>query len=503
MNLSPGRTLFFEVNMNEKRWEAASWLIILTFLLAFLNFQVEAYAQYYKTTNKDGTVSFSDNPASSIFQKDPAQKTTVPPEELLKSHPPDPGRVSDKESPRTPGVSDKPASSTSKKDPAKEATGLQEELEKPNPPDSGRIADKESPQTPGHSDNPTGSSSRKEPAKKTPGLQEELGKSQSPDSGRTSNKGSSPRLLRKATEEGLNPDLMKLSLPGKNWAMELNFKDFLVEDVSILPDYKGRKLTAINNNTNIILSVFLTPAQKPLGHKEFRDNSWEHLKRLPFKRAGVKMYEAGQWAILEYIIEEVKELKDVNQKNVFAYRVQDDTWIDFHLSKVLYTPADDNLFKEFIASAKVSDHFTPSSVDNFGYGSYFYLNKNYERAIVYYEKALEQEKQKPRLQKKFWIVLVDNLGMAYGLSGNLKMAEKTFQYGVSKEPTCPSFYYNLACTYAELNDLDQSLLSLAKASQYKSNNIPGEKWPDPANDSSFQRFRENKKFIEAANKFSH
>jgi tetratricopeptide (TPR) repeat protein len=129
------------------------------------------------------------------------------------------------------------------------------------------------------------------------------------------------------------------------------------------------------------------------------------------------------------------------------------------------------------------------------------LNKNYEKAIVYYEKALDQEKQKPRLQKKFWIVLVDNLGMAYGLSGNLKMAEKTFQYGVSKEPAYPLFYYNLACTYAELNDLDQSLLNLAKAGQCKSNMIPGEKWPEVATDPSFKRFQANKKFIEAANKF--
>jgi tetratricopeptide (TPR) repeat protein len=215
----------------------------------------------------------------------------------------------------------------------------------------------------------------------------------------------------------------------------------------------------------------------------------------------VKKYEAGQWAILEYIIKDVKEIKDVNQKNVFGYRVQDDTWIDFHLSKVSYTAVDEGLFKEFIASAKVLDHFTPSSFDNFGYGSYYYLNKRYEKAIVYYEKALEQEKEKPRLQKKFWIVLVDNLGMAYGFSGNLKMAERTFQYGIDKDPTYPLFYYNLACTYAELNDLDRALLNLAKARENKSNMIPGEKWPEVATDPSFKRFQANKKFIEAANKF--
>ena len=354
----------------------AIWITILFFPLAFLNFKVEAYAQYYKTINKDGTISFSDNPTSSILQREPTQKTTGPQEELEKSSSPEPGRISDKESPRTSGFSDNPTSSISRKDPAKKTTAPQKELEKFSSPYPGKIPEKES----------------------------------------------SPSLLQKATEEQSSPHLMKLSLPGKNWALEFNFKDFKIEDSEILPDFKGRRIMATNNRTKVILSVFLTPAQKPLSHKELRDSSWESLKRLPFKREHIKKYETGQWAILEYIIKEAKGIKDVDQKNVFAYLVKDNIYIDFHLSKVLYTPADENLFKEFIASAKILDHFTPSSIDNFGYGSYFYLNKNYEKAIVYYEKALDQEKQKPRLQKKFWIVLVDNLGMAYGLSGNLKMA---------------------------------------------------------------------------------
>jgi len=258
---------------------------------------------------------------------------------------------------------------------------------------------------------------------------------------------------------------------------------------------------ATNKKSNLILSVSFTPAPRKSSHKEFRDEAWERLERLPFKRDSVKKYEADQWAILEYVVKDVKEIKDVNQKNVFAYRVQEDTWIDFHLSKVLYTAADERLFKEFVASAKVLDSFTPSSADLFGYGSYFYLNKDYEKAIVYYEKALGLEKQTPRLQKKFWIVLVDNLGMAYGLSGKLEMAERTLQYGIAKDPTYPLFYYNLACAYAEANDLDRALINLAKAGEYKANMIPGEKWPEVAADPSFKRFRENKRFIEAANKF--
>jgi tetratricopeptide (TPR) repeat protein len=100
-------------------------------------------------------------------------------------------------------------------------------------------------------------------------------------------------------------------------------------------------------------------------------------------------------------------------------------------------------------------------------------------------------------------VLVDNLGLSYGLSGDFEMAQKTIQYGLSKEPTYPMFYYSLACTYAKLNDLEHSLLNLEKAFQYKSNMISGEKWPEPAKDHSFQRFLDNERFMEAAEKFSH
>ena len=251
-----------------------------------------------------------------------------------------------------------------------------------------------------------------------------------------------------------------------------------------------------------ILTVFLEPAKRPLTSKQLRDYSWERLKELPANRDLVKKYEMGQWAFLEYVIEEVKEAEDFKHKNVLAYLVKDDTWVNFQLSKVVYTPADESFFKDFFASIKVLSDFNPSSIENFQYGNHYYLNNNYEKAIVYYKRALEQEKIKSVLKKTSWLVLVDNLALAYGLSCDLKMAQKTIQYCLSKEPTYPMFYYTLACTYAKLNDLENSLLNLEKAVQYKPNMISGEKWPEPAKDYSFRRFRKNERFIEAAKKFS-
>src|SRR5580658_10524064 len=55
------------------------------------------------------------------------------------------------------------------------------------------------------------------------------------------------------------------------------------------------------------------------------------------------------------------------------------------------------------------------------------------------------KKKNPQLDHTTWRVLVDNLGMAYGITGDLSHAEDTFNYGRSKDPAYPMFYYNLAC----------------------------------------------------------
>ena len=61
--------------------------------------------------------------------------------------------------------------------------------------------------------------------------------------------------------------------------------------------------------------------------------------------------------------------------------------------------------------------------------------------------------------------MVDNLGMAYGISGDLKKAKDTFEYGLSKDPKYPMFNYNMACTFAEMNDVDKAISYLQQAFQ--------------------------------------
>jgi len=130
-------------------------------------------------------------------------------------------------------------------------------------------------------------------------------------------------------------------------------------------------------------------------------------------------------------------------------------------------------------------------------GSEYFLNRDFEKAIVPYQKALDLEKEKRTLEKNFWYVLVDNLGMAYGITGDLDKAKEIFAYGIEKAPDYPMFYYNMACTYGEKNNMDKAIEYLKLAFDRRENMIPGEKMPNPATDSSFQRFVNDEKFIAA------
>jgi len=135
--------------------------------------------------------------------------------------------------------------------------------------------------------------------------------------------------------------------------------------------------------------------------------------------------------------------------------------------------------------------------ENISKGSVAYLKEDYKKAIKYYSKALELDNKQAILNKTAWRVVVDNLGMSYGISGNTIKAKEMFEFGISKDSKYPMFYYNLACAYAELNDLVNSIINLKLAFEYKENMISGEKMPDPNKDSSFSKYLNNDKFQNA------
>jgi len=92
--------------------------------------------------------------------------------------------------------------------------------------------------------------------------------------------------------------------------------------------------------------------------------------------------------------------------------------------------------------------------------------------------------------------------MAYGLSGQLEIAKKVFEQGLQLFPEYPMFYYNLACAFAEMDELENTLSNLELCLKYKDNVIKGEQIPNPTNDSSFERYLNNERFLDIAKKLS-
>jgi tetratricopeptide (TPR) repeat protein len=138
----------------------------------------------------------------------------------------------------------------------------------------------------------------------------------------------------------------------------------------------------------------------------------------------------------------------------------------------------------------------PNISKEFSKACVMFLAGDFNGCIPLYKNILEKE---DLLYKDFWYVLIDNLGMAYGITGDLSSAEEVFKHGLSRDSTYPLFYYNLACTYAEKDDMNTCIDYLKNAFKYKKNVLQGEIFPDPATDDTFQKFMNNDQFVSAIN----
>lgn len=144
-----------------------------------------------------------------------------------------------------------------------------------------------------------------------------------------------------------------------------------------------------------------------------------------------------------------------------------------------------------------SSAFGQTSLEYASEGSRYYLARDYKKAIPPYQKAVDLEKKERKLEKNLWFAVVDNLAMAYGITGDITRSMAVLDYGISQEPTYPMFYYNMACGYGELGDEDNAIKYLRMAFKYKANMIAGERFPNPETDSSFAAFRDSEKFKKA------
>jgi tetratricopeptide (TPR) repeat protein len=296
---------------------------------------------------------------------------------------------------------------------------------------------------------------------------------------------------------------LAISLPGKTWAVEVHAKGFVLDDDQSAPAGK-RRIMASDNSRGLAVSIQLEQVDHEPTLDECRQYQRDRIKALSgrFDLKDVKYWDDGKMAFVEDFIPEYQG-KPIKQRNLFACFSKEDVFVDVHISKTPFEPKEEVELSAVMGAVYVADlkseiasNSSPDSMEYFREGSLLFNKGRFRESIGPYQKALDLEKQDSRLEKNFWRVLVDNLGMAYGVTGSLDKAKETFEYGVTQDKTYPLFYYNLTCAYAEKDDLDDTMVNLKTAFENKQNTIPGESMPDPRRDDSFQRFMQNKKFRE-------
>lgn len=304
-----------------------------------------------------------------------------------------------------------------------------------------------------------------------------------------------------------------ISIPGVSGSLELDAGPARWES-RVRPDGKETQLRSMNRPDGLVITAFLQKvdfdgsAEKcreewwPATEKGSREHGWkiDHLEKS----------SQGSIALVAYLILEYKGMP-VRQKSVHAYLGGRDLCAEIHLSKVQFAQQDQKLFDQVLATIQLrtDDSAAPEKAQSsqaseyFGQGSRFYMQHNYPAAAERYQKALDLERQKRTLTPTTFRVLIDNLGMSYGISGDLAKAKETFAYGIAQDPEYPLFYYNMACTYGEMGKMDESLEQLRLAFKYKANMIAGESFPDPMTDDSFRSFVHDQKFINAVQEMQH
>jgi tetratricopeptide (TPR) repeat protein len=296
-----------------------------------------------------------------------------------------------------------------------------------------------------------------------------------------------------------------VSLTGKNWGAALDLPGFVVSSNDVKPDGTAY-LLASNRSTWVNVSLTLesgNPAGRPL---DCRAEFAAMTKDPAFKGKDSRVWADGGKTYLEFMIHDADmgqaDAAHIEQRNLFVCQIHNNVVVSLHLSKVKYVPSDEALFNPIVDSLTFRDITGDSaretaqlsSLDYWKAGSVAFARRDFASAIPSYTEALALEKQNRQLSKTAWYALVDNLGMAYGITGQPEKARAVFQYGIAQDPAYPLFYYHMACYYGQKGDAQNAGTYLKKAYEHKANVVSGETIPDPRTDDSFQQILKDETF---------
>ena len=146
------------------------------------------------------------------------------------------------------------------------------------------------------------------------------------------------------------------TIPAVSWTLTVLKDDLVVEKSEVRPDDLYGYVSMRGVKKNIVLSLFIEPVSKCKDSKSCRDMLWKGGNPAWENPRNVVLSEIGDVSCLELLVPSFRGVP-VRQQNMYAEFVQDDFWVDLHISKILYKPDEHEMLERIVRSVK----FEPKS----------------------------------------------------------------------------------------------------------------------------------------------
>jgi hypothetical protein len=113
----------------------------------------------------------------------------------------------------------------------------------------------------------------------------------------------------------------------------------------------SHEVMVVGEESGLVVSVFMEPAQKPGDSAIVRDVYWGRAQRSPLKKQDVKLDTLGELATVTYLVPDVGG-QPLNQKHLNLYAAPNGMWVDIHASKTGFEAKDQALFDDLAGQAK-------------------------------------------------------------------------------------------------------------------------------------------------------
>jgi tetratricopeptide (TPR) repeat protein len=288
------------------------------------------------------------------------------------------------------------------------------------------------------------------------------------------------------------------SLPDKKGAVLISPPLAASPNVALKNDDTQLKAEWSSEESGLVITVFIQPAEKAGDSKSCRDTWWPQTETGIAKVAKIKdrkASEQGDVALVEYTIPEVANQK-INQKNVHAYLAGGDIWAEVHISKVAFKSEDQVKMDALVNSIKIKPEYSNTSRNYMRWGALAYGDKNYSKTRKYFQMALDLEKTSPGLDERALRTMIIELGALYAFN-DLAKAKEALEYGISRYPDDGQFHYILACSYANAQKMDESLSEIRLAYAAPANKYPDEApISDPLKTNCFSKLAKEQEFVD-------